>query len=215
MRKAAIVLCGGESRRMGLPKATLPFGPETMLERIVRNVARIVSVVTVVAAPRQDLPRLPDGVIVARDRRGGRGPLEGLAAGLRAVASKADTAFATSCDVPLLQTAFVEHLFASLGSYQIVVPEDGKFHHPLAAVYRTTTLPYVDELLHEDRLRPSFLFESVATLRVPVEQLRRVDPTLSSLRNVNEPSDYVNALRDAGLEPDPDVLQKLGLMDAR
>ncbi len=199
---------------MGLPKATLPFGAETMLERIVHNVGRAVSLVAVVAAPRQDLPPLPEGVLVTRDRRGGRGPLEGLAAGLRAVARQADAAFATSCDVPLLQIAFVERLFALLGDHQIVVPQDGKFHHPLAAVYRTTTLPHVERLLDEDRLRPFFLFESVSTLRVPVEQFRHFDPALSSLRNLNEPLDYLQALRDAGLLPDPDILKKLGVTDA-
>lgn len=215
MRKAAVVLCGGESRRMGLPKATLPFGPETMLARIVRTVRQSVSAVAVVAAPRQGLPPLPAGVIVARDRRGGRGPLEGLAAGLRAVGEQADAVYATSCDVPLLQIAFVDQLFALLGDHQIVVPKDGRFHHPLAAVYRTSVLPRVEQLLDEDRLRPVFLFESVATLRVPIKQLRNVDPALSSLRNLNEPRDYLRALSDAGLDADPDVLKKLRLTGTR
>ena len=34
---AAIVLCGGRSSRMGTPKALLPFGPELMLQRVVRQ----------------------------------------------------------------------------------------------------------------------------------------------------------------------------------
>ena len=32
----SVVLCGGESRRMGLPKADLPFGNELLIERVVR-----------------------------------------------------------------------------------------------------------------------------------------------------------------------------------
>ena len=36
MRKGAIILCGGKSSRMGRDKATLPFGPELMLQRVVR-----------------------------------------------------------------------------------------------------------------------------------------------------------------------------------
>ena len=36
MKRGGIVLCGGKSTRMGRDKATLPFGPELMLERVVR-----------------------------------------------------------------------------------------------------------------------------------------------------------------------------------
>ena len=42
MSRAAIVLCGGRSRRMGRDKASLPFGTETLLERVVRIVSEVV-----------------------------------------------------------------------------------------------------------------------------------------------------------------------------
>ena len=40
---AGIVLCGGRSSRMGYPKALLPFGPELMVQRVVRIASEIVS----------------------------------------------------------------------------------------------------------------------------------------------------------------------------
>ena len=83
MTAGGIVLCGGKSTRMGAPKATLPFGPETMLQRVVRLLGTVVSPIVVVAAREQVLPELPDGVIVTRDEREQQGPLEGLRAGLR------------------------------------------------------------------------------------------------------------------------------------
>src|SRR5580692_4870637 len=102
-----IVLCGGKSTRMGVPKATLPFGPETMLQRVVRLLATVVSPIVAVAAREQVLPALPDGVIVTRDEREAKGPLEGLRAGLSALPKSVDIAYVTSCDVPLLVPGFV------------------------------------------------------------------------------------------------------------
>ena len=42
MRRGAIILCGGKSSRMGRDKATLPFGPELMLQRVVRLIGEVV-----------------------------------------------------------------------------------------------------------------------------------------------------------------------------
>ena len=112
-----IVLCGGSSNRMGRPKATLPFGPELMLPRVVRLLAEVVAPIVVVAAADQQLPDLPPDILVTRDERDGRGPLEGLRVGLTALASHVDAAFATSCDVPLLAPEFVRRMIAELGEH--------------------------------------------------------------------------------------------------
>src|SRR6185295_5472848 len=110
MTAGGIVLCGGRSTRMGSPKALLPFGAETMLQRVVRLLATVVSPIVVVAAPQQSLPTLPPDVLVARDEQEGRGPLEGLRAGLKALPDGVDTAYVTSCDVPLLVPGFVRRM---------------------------------------------------------------------------------------------------------
>ena len=201
MTIGGIVLCGGKSTRMGVPKATLPFGSETMLQRVVRLLGAAVSPVVVVAAREQALPALPDGVTVARDERQAKGPLEGIRAGLQALPETADAAYITSCDVPLLVPAFVERMIGLIGDHDIAVMEVDGFPHPLSAVYRRSTLPHVEKLLAADRLRPVFLFEAVRTRRVKPEEMRIVDPELRTLRNLNTPEDYQAALADAGLSP--------------
>src|SRR5687768_17249123 len=117
VRAAGIVLAGGKSTRMGTSKALLPFGDETMLQRVVRILGTVASPVVVVAAGDQQLPHLPADVIVTRDEREGRGPLEGLRAGLRALPAGADAAYATSCDVPLLVPGFVEQMIELAHGY--------------------------------------------------------------------------------------------------
>ena len=196
-----IVLCGGKSTRMGVPKATLPFGPETMLQRVVRLLRAVVSPIVVVAAREQSLPALPDGVRITRDEREAKGPLEGIRAGLSALPASVDAAYITSCDVPLLVPAFVERMIDLMGDDDIAVMEIDGFPHPLSAIYRRDVLRHVEPLLAADRLRPVFLFDAVRTRRVKPEEMTLVDPGLRTLRNLNTPEDYRAALADAGIPP--------------
>lgn len=202
MQAAGVVLCGGRSTRMGSSKAWLPFGPESMLQRVVRLLGGVVDPLVVVAAPQQTLPELPTAVVVARDEREGRGPLEGIRAGLTALPDSAGVAYVTSCDVPLLVPRFVRRMIDLLGDHDVAVMEVEGFAHPLSAVYRREVLPHIDALLAEDRLRPAFLFDAVRTRRVTPDEVRSVDPELSTLRNLNTREDYLDALSLAGLEGD-------------
>jgi molybdopterin-guanine dinucleotide biosynthesis protein A len=197
MRTGGVVLCGGRSQRMGRPKAWLPFAGEVMLPRVVRLLGEAVAPVVVVAAPDQDVPPLPAEVEVVRDQEKGRGPLQGLAAGLAELRGRAEAAYLSSCDVPFLRPAFVRRLIDLMGDAAICVPRVGEYHHPLAAVYRLEVAEAAARLLAEDRLRPFFLFEAVPTRVVAAEELADVDPTFQTLRNLNTPEDYEAALREA------------------
>jgi molybdenum cofactor guanylyltransferase len=184
---------------MGSSKALLPFGTETMLQRVVRLLGTVTSPLVVVAAPGQELPQLPPAVGITRDEREGRGPLEGLRAGLKALPEDVEIAYVTSCDVPLLVPGFVERLVQLLGDHDIAVMEIDGFAHPLSAVYRRRTLPRVEALLAADRLRPAFLFDAVKTRRVQPAEMTSADPELLTLRNLNTREDYLDALKTAGL----------------
>ncbi len=199
LRVGGIVLCGGQSTRMGRPKAWLPFGAELMLPRVVRLLREAVQPIVVVAAPGQEVPPVPPEVSIVRDEAKGRGPLQGLAAGLAALQGSADAAYVSSCDVPFLRPAFVRRLIELLGTATICVPYVAGFHHPLAAVYRLQVIDAVTHLLAEDRLRPFFLFQSLPTRVVERAELEDVDPTLETLRNVNTLEEYAAALQSANL----------------
>jgi molybdopterin-guanine dinucleotide biosynthesis protein A len=191
-----IVLCGGKSRRMGRSKAELPFDGEPMLRRVVRLLSEVAAPVVVVAAPAQPVPPLPAGVEIVRDPVQGRGPLQGLAAGLQALHGQAEAVYLSGCDVPLLRPAFVQRLCDLLGDYAICVPHVGGRPHPLAAVYRLSVRDAVERLLAEDRLRMGLLFDRVPTRVVGPAELAGVDPTFQSLHNLNTPADYEAALRE-------------------
>jgi len=209
MSIGGIILCGGKSSRMGLPKATLPFGNELMLQRVHRLLSEVVQPIVVVAAEDQALPELPAGALFARDERPNRGPLEGLLAGMRIMQSRCDLVYVTSCDVPLLQTGFVRQLLSLAAGYDAVAPQEGEFCHPLSAVYRTNLVGKIETQLASDQLRPQTLLHQLSTRFVPIAELRASDPELLSLCNLNEPSDYLAALSTAGLAVDASVQQRL------
>jgi molybdenum cofactor guanylyltransferase len=197
----ALILCGGESRRMGQPKAWLPFGPERMLQRVVRLVSTAAGPIVVVAAPGQVLPTLPEEVLVARDPLRGRGPLQGLAAGLAALPDDVELAYATATDVPFLQTAWIDRLVALIGNHDLAIPRCDGFFHPLAALYRrASVLPACEALLQSGRLRPACLIEVLRARIVAGDELQCQDPELLTLRNLNTPEDYRSALAMAGHE---------------
>ncbi len=195
-----IVLCGGQSTRMGRPKLLLPFGDETMLIRVVRILQGVVTRIVVVAAVDQQLPDLPHGVRIARDEQEGMGPLQGIAAGLAALQSEVDATFVTACDTPLLKPAFIEFLIDKLEEYDVVVPREGEFYHPLAGVYRTRLVSKCRSLIDQQRLRPKFLIDESSSRVLEVSELRKVDPDLESLRNTNTEQEYKAALELAGLD---------------
>src|SRR5512133_3266476 len=143
---AGIVLAGGRSTRMGTPKAALEWHGSTLLRRVAGIVERGVDgPVVVVRAPGQALPSLPSAVEVVEDAREGRGPLQGLAAGLAALDGRAEAAYASSTDAPLLHPAFVRRVMGALDAdVDVVLPRAGGFPHPLAAAYRTSLRPLVE-----------------------------------------------------------------------
>ncbi len=199
-RVGGIILCGGRSSRMGTPKAWLPVGGEPLLARVARVVAGAVhpGPVVVVAAPGQDVPPLPPEFEIVRDEVEDRGPLGGLAAGLDALAGRADAAYLSACDVPFLTAAFVRRVAAGLDGTSAAVPfADGR-PHPLAAAYPLAVLPVVRSQLAAGRLRLTDLFALVPTRFLAADHFADTDPGLRSVVNVNTPAEYERARGDVG-----------------
>lgn len=202
---------------MGEPKASLEWHGSTLLRRTASLLARTVDgPVVVVRAPGQDLPALPAGVEVADDPVEGRGPLQGIATGLAAVADRAPVAFVCSTDLPFLHPAFVRRVLRDLGTdLDVVLPVARGYPQPLAAAYRTALAARVTELIATGRMRPAMLFSEVRVLRrddaalLADPALAALDPALDSLLNINEPEDY----RSARERPVPEVtVQRYGAL---
>ncbi len=205
---------------MGTPKANLEWHGTTLLRRTVGIVARATGgPVVVVRASGQPLPLLPPAVTVVDDPREGKGPVQGIAAGLAALAGQADAAFVTSTDLPFLHPAFIARMLRVLGAPadlddtppDVALPVARGYPQPLAAAYRAGLAELAERLVKEDRLRPAFLFAECAVTRLGDADLltdpalAALDPELDSVLNVNTPEEY----RAARERPAPEVTVQL------
>lgn len=186
-----VILAGGQSSRMGQPKAWLELGGKTFLQRIAAALAEVVEPIVVVAAPDQTLPPIDVAcsVTVVHDQIFHQGPLHGIARGLESLPRECPAAYVTSCDVPLLRPQWVAFLIDALGEHDIAVAVTEERPHPLSGVYRTRLAAAAHELISQERRRPVFLFETCSTHYVNEDQLRTVDPHLASLMNANTPDE--------------------------
>jgi molybdopterin-guanine dinucleotide biosynthesis protein A len=186
---------------MGRAKAWLPLGKELMLPRVVRLVSEAVQPIVVVGAPDQEMPQLREDVRLVYDRVIGRGPLQGLVDGLDALAGAVDAVFLSSCDAPFLLPTFIRRMIELLGDHAACVARVEGRLHPLAAVYRPQVAPAARQLLAENRLRFTDLFDRIPTRIVDAADLVHVDPAFQSLRNTNVPEEYEAVLRELQKSP--------------
>ena len=202
---------------MGTSKALLEWHGSTLVRRVGGIVGRAVDgPVICVRAPGQTLPRLPQRFEVVDDQELGRGPLGGLAAGLAALEGRSEVAYVSSTDVPMLHPAFVRRVVIEVDDdLDACVPYLRGFRQPLAAAYRVELAPRVRKLLDADRLRPAFLLEECRWSELDEERIlsdpdvTRCDPSLDSVTNLNEPSDY----QAARARPAPEVVvERFGVL---
>jgi len=181
---AGVVLAGGESRRMGRDKATMPFpgGTTTLVEQVVGILGQRCEQVFVIAAPGQPLPALQ--VPVLRDELRGLGPLPATGRGLRAAAEAgARFAFVSAVDMPYLTVELIDELarLAVETNAEVVLPWDGRTHY-LAAVYRTDLAGRVDALFAAGKRKMSDLINASDAQQIVVSDSR-------PLTNVNSAVD--------------------------
>lgn len=177
---ALLVLAGGESRRMGRPKALLPVGRTTLIEWVVARLGPELAELLVAARSTDQLPPALHAHLV-RDVHPGSGPLAGIEAGL--VASRHEIVVAVACDMPWVAPDLVRRLVAAVAGHDAAVPRVDGRPEPACAAYRRGAAPVLAAALAGGRRQAG------AVLRdLHVRWLDGEDPELFA--NLNTPADY-------------------------
>lgn len=185
---SALILAGGESRRMGQDKASLVLDGRTLLQ----NVADILQplfaeVIVSVRQPRPDID-LPQ----VCDTPGQVGPLAGLAAGLERASNP--WLFVVACDMPFITSPLIKYLARQRASWQAVVPMVDGYPQPLAAFYAASCLDEVRCLLggsgkHSLRV----LLDGLRVRNVDEAEMLEADPQLLSFFDLDTQLDLYQA----------------------
>lgn len=142
---AAIILSGGESKRMGTAKALLPFRDGTFLSHLGETLEmRCMPVIAVFGANAAALMEAcPDGIMPVENPNYEMGMLTSLQTGLWTLPEDADSALFTLIDHPAVSLSTVDALFDSPAS--IVIPRyQGKRGHPVLI-----RREIIEEFIHE------------------------------------------------------------------
>ena len=148
---SAVILAGGQSRRMGRDKAWLPLAGKSLLARQVELVRQL-GPAEVFIAGRADTDYRALGCRVLTDRFFDAGPLAGIERALEATTSPRLLVLAV--DLPNLTVPFLRRLaIGCAGEAGVVSRYDGHIE-PLVAFYPKAAWPVLVRLLDEHLRRP-------------------------------------------------------------
>lgn len=207
-----IINAGGQSRRMGQPKALLPVPPrgEPLIAHIARRLQSLDPARWVVVTNDPDLPaqaNLPANTDFVGDAYPDTGTLGGIATGLQRAD---DWAIVIACDLPLVNGSLFAWLcelaaeqeddathdttWVRRDRWDAIVPVIGGFAEPLHALYHRRCLAAIEARLAAGERRVISFMPDVRTRYVQETELRAIDPALSSFLNTNTPEEWAQAV---------------------
>ena len=181
----AVILAGGKSRRMGRDKALIRIGGRTLVEIMAERVSPLTDKVFISANNPETFSFLPFQAVP--DLYPGQGPLSGLHA---VMAEHVYTLYITlACDLPGLPASLIRRMLDVSEGFDAVIPRtsDG-MAHPLAAVYRRTCLPVIEDALQKKANKFIDAFPGDG-LRVRWMEPGEGNFTYNDLANINTPDD--------------------------
>ena len=181
----AIVLAGGQSRRMGRDKASLPFADSTLLHTVIQQLQPWFSHILLSVQqpiPACDYPQISDTTPHA-------GPLAALVDALAHV--ETSWAFVTACDMPFVNPALISALAKRRSSQQAVIADIDGHWQPFAAFYAKNSLPILHNALQSGEHSLTSALRRLNPACVSAKDLRDADPALRSFIDIDTPDDWL------------------------
>ena len=186
LNTVAVILAGGNSRRMGQDKMMLKLGDDSVLQSIINRFSVGFEKVYVSVADPEKYPEILEEKIV--DYFSNIGPLAGLHSALKKIESDScvNGIFLTAADLPFVTPEDAKKVIERAEGYDICVPIDNRGRYePLFAYYSKEILPKLQEFLDSGEKKVINFYPKVKITTVEVSEFDR-----KHFYNLNFPEDY-------------------------
>jgi len=185
MNLSAIILAGGESKRMGQDKASVQFKGYSLLSLAVEKVRQL-GIKEIFISGRAGTEYSTLNCQVLFDLDPGCGPLGGIERGLHA--SSSTLLLVLAVDLPHMKTAFLKKLIAQCDASTGVLPKLDGWFEPLAAIYPKWCHSIASDFLARSRRAAHEFAEAcLEQSAVRIMQVTRADA--GCFTNWNTPAD--------------------------
>lgn len=185
MSLSAVLLAGGESRRMGRDKATMPWLGRPLWKQQLEKL-RALRPEKLFVSVRAEVTWRPADVELIVDLAPSRGPLSGLASALAVI--ETDHLLALAVDMPFMTIINLRGLCNRASEGVGVIPIITGTAEPLAAVYPKEAHATFQEALQSN----DFSLQPIVAKLTALNRLRAVPVSNSACRlykSINEPRD--------------------------
>src|SRR5699024_10949466 len=139
MQICGVILAGGKSSRMGRNKTVLPLNNQSVIQILTKELEQIADKIVIIANEKELYDFL--GNDIYSDNYKDKGPLAGLESAMSHI--DAELFVIAAADMPFINKDIYNYLLSMEDGYDAVIPKYDGFLHPLAGIYRKTTLPII------------------------------------------------------------------------
>ncbi|WP_298523458.1 molybdenum cofactor guanylyltransferase [uncultured Methanobrevibacter sp.] len=197
--KSCIILCGGQSRRMGRDKGSMIIQDKPMIKHILSTLNHEIDEAVIVLNDQTRIAKYSEfidskdytyTIKFTEDKIKNKGPLPGIMTGLGQI--KSSYALILPCDSPYVTKNYITTIFSEITEdYQAIVPYHDrenkiKTSEPLHSIYNKNIVPIIEDLIENDVLHIKGLIEKIDTKFVLIDN-KKIEK--KEFRNLNRPSD--------------------------
>ena len=197
--KSCIILCGGQSRRMGQDKGSMIIQNKPMINHILSTLNNEINEAIIVLNNQERIDKYAEIINIdeysyhikfVEDLIKNKGPLPGIMTGLKNITSQ--YSLVLPCDSPYVSKNYINAIFNEINKkYQAIVPYHDsenklKTSEPLHSIYNKNVISEIEYLIKKDSLHIKGLIEKIETKFVLIDNKKILK---KEFRNLNRPSD--------------------------